>query len=139
VNRAWRRYGWIHSASPLAIVAGWAGARVNEAHPRDLSARERALAKGKDAAVVAVAATGLATAITGMRFARSAPDAPSRLKTKHPGGRDVRAGRSAQAPAQRTQYGERVVPDQVVHSGGWGLFAEGAVWSPEVVVVEEQR
>jgi uncharacterized membrane protein len=26
VNRAWRRYGWIHSASLLAVVAGWAGA-----------------------------------------------------------------------------------------------------------------
>jgi hypothetical protein len=74
VNRAWRRFGWIHSASLLAVVAGWASARVNEAHPRDLSPCERVLAKGKDAAVVAVAVTGLATAITGLRFARSAPD-----------------------------------------------------------------
>jgi hypothetical protein len=74
VNRAWRRYGWINSASLLAVVAGWAGARVNEAHSRDLSRRERALAKGKDTAVVAVAVTGLATALTGMRVARSAPD-----------------------------------------------------------------
>jgi len=74
VNRAWRRYGWINSASLLAIVAGWAGARVNEARPGSLSARERTLAKGKDAAVAAVALTGLATAIAGMRFARSAPD-----------------------------------------------------------------
>jgi hypothetical protein len=74
VNRAWRRYGWIQSASLLAIVAGWAGARQNEALPSSLSPRERALARGKDAAVAAVAATGLAAAITGMRFARSAPD-----------------------------------------------------------------
>jgi hypothetical protein len=74
VNRAWRRYGWIHSASLVAIVAGWAGARVNEARPSSLSPRERALSKGKDVAVVAVAATGLATAITGMRFSRSSPD-----------------------------------------------------------------
>ena len=74
VNRAWRRYGWINSASLVAIVAGWAGARVNEARPSSLSPRERALAKGKDAAVAAVVVTGLATAITGMRFARSAPD-----------------------------------------------------------------
>jgi hypothetical protein len=55
-------------------VAGWAGARVSEARPSSLSPRERALAKGKDAAVAAVAVTGLATAITGRRFARSAPD-----------------------------------------------------------------
>ena len=74
VNRAWRPYGWINSASLVAIVAGWAGARVNEARPSSLSPRERALAKGKDAAVAAVVITGIATAITGMRFARSAPD-----------------------------------------------------------------
>jgi hypothetical protein len=74
VNRAWRRYGWINSASLLAIAAGWAGARVNEARPSSLSLRERTLAKGKDAAVAAVALTGAATALTGMQFARSAPD-----------------------------------------------------------------
>src|SRR5215208_8197521 len=74
VNRAWGRYGWINAASLLAIAAGWAGARVNEARPSSLSPRERALARGKDAAVAAVVVTGLAAAITGMRFARSAPD-----------------------------------------------------------------
>jgi hypothetical protein len=74
VNRAWRRYAWINSASLLAVVAGWAGARVNEARPSSLSPRERMLAKGKDAGVAAVALTGLATAIAGRRFARSAPD-----------------------------------------------------------------
>ena len=71
VNRAWRRYGVIQSASLLAIAAGWVGARVNEAKPSSLSARERKLAKGKDAAVAAVVVTGVATAVAGMRFARS--------------------------------------------------------------------
>jgi hypothetical protein len=74
VNRAWRRYGWINSAALLAVVGGWVGARVNEARPRSLSPRERALATGKDAAVAAVAATGIATAITGIRFSRTAPE-----------------------------------------------------------------
>jgi hypothetical protein len=74
MNRAWRRYGWVNSAAPLAIVAGWAGARVNEARPRSLSPPERALGQGKDAAVAAVAVTGVATALTGVQFARSAPD-----------------------------------------------------------------
>jgi hypothetical protein len=74
VNRAWRRYGWINAASLLAIASGWAGARVNEARPSSLSPRERALARGKDAAVAAVVVTGLATAIAGKRFARSADD-----------------------------------------------------------------
>lgn len=73
VNRAWQRYGWINSAALLAIVAGWAGARANEARPSSLSPRERALAKGKDAAVAAIVVTGLAAAITGVRFARGAP------------------------------------------------------------------
>jgi hypothetical protein len=110
VNRAWTRYGWVHSASLLAIAAGWAGARVNEARPSSLSARERALALGKDAAVAAVLVTGVATAIAGRRFARSvregavpltdgntpAPDTPeesARLK------RQVNALSSANAAA----------------------------------------
>jgi hypothetical protein len=74
VNRAWRRYGWINSASLVAVVGGWVGARMNEARPNALSGRERALAKGKDAALAAVVVTGVATAIEGVRFARSAPD-----------------------------------------------------------------
>ena len=74
VNRAWRRYGWVNSAALLAVVGGWAGARANEARPGSLSRRERALATGKDAAVAAVAATGIATAITGIRFSRTAPE-----------------------------------------------------------------
>lgn len=53
LNRAWRRYGWINSAGLAAIVAGWAGARVNEAKPSSLSGRERQLALAKDAAVAA--------------------------------------------------------------------------------------
>ncbi|HYP48206.1 MAG TPA: hypothetical protein VEQ61_06170, partial [Thermoleophilaceae bacterium] len=73
-NRAWQRYAWINMAAVATILAGWAGARVNEALPSSLSARERPLALGKDAAVAAVALTEIATAITGMRFARSAPD-----------------------------------------------------------------
>jgi hypothetical protein len=74
LNRAWRRYGWVNSASLVAIAAGWLGARVNEARPSSLSAHERTLAKGKDAAVAAVVVTGIATAIAGMRFARAARD-----------------------------------------------------------------
>jgi len=73
LNRAWRRYGFVNSLGLAAILAGWAGARVNEATPWSLSARERPLALAKDAAVAAVAATGVATAVEGMRFARSSP------------------------------------------------------------------
>ena len=86
LNRAWRRYGWINSAGLAAIVAGWAGARVNEAKPGSLSPRERRLAIAKDASVAAVAVTGLATALTGIRFAKAAPGGAVPLEDgNHPG------------------------------------------------------
>src|SRR5829696_7876383 len=70
VNATWRRYGAINSASLLALVGGWAGARAQEARPRRLSPAERRLAVAKDALVGVVAVTGLATAAQGIRFAR---------------------------------------------------------------------
>ena len=73
VNSAWRRYGMVNSVSLLAVVAGWAGARADEAAPSRLSAAERRLALAKDALVGLVFATGVATAVEGMRFARMAP------------------------------------------------------------------
>ena len=86
LNRAWRRYGWIHSAGLAALIAGWAGARVTEAKPSSLSGRERQLAVAKDAAVAAVAVTGVATAVAGMRFAKTAPGGAVPLEDgNHPG------------------------------------------------------
>lgn len=74
VNAAWRRYGTVNVLSLAAVTAGWAGARAAEARDRNLSERERALARWKDGLVAAVLATGLVTAAEGMRFARMAPD-----------------------------------------------------------------
>src|SRR6201989_1249829 len=48
VNAAWRRYGTVTSLSLLAVVAGWAGARAEEAQPRRLGPGERRLAVAKD-------------------------------------------------------------------------------------------
>jgi hypothetical protein len=73
VNAAWRRYGAVNSVSLAALVAGWAGARLDEAAPRRLSPAERRLATAKDVLVGTVAVSGLATAVEGMRFARQAP------------------------------------------------------------------
>jgi hypothetical protein len=73
VNAAWRRYGLVNSLSLLAVTTGWLGARAEEARPRHLSAAERRLAVAKDVLVGVVAATGLATAVQGARFARQAP------------------------------------------------------------------
>jgi hypothetical protein len=74
VNAAWRRYGAVNSLSLAAVVTGWIGARLCESADSRLSDDERRLAYAKDALVGLVAATGLATAAEGMRFARMAPD-----------------------------------------------------------------
>jgi hypothetical protein len=73
VNAAWRRYGAINSLSLAAIGVGWAGARAAEASDRRLSDTERQLARAKDVLVGAVALTGIASAVEGMRFARAEP------------------------------------------------------------------
>jgi hypothetical protein len=73
VNAAWRRYGAVNSLSLAAVASGWIGARLGEAANSKLSADERRLAYAKDALVGVVAATGLATAAEGMRFARMVP------------------------------------------------------------------
>ena len=74
VNAAWRRYGTINSLSLLAVTSGWVGARLNEAGPSRLSPAERRLAVTKDVLVGAVAVSGVATAVQGVRFSRQAPD-----------------------------------------------------------------
>jgi hypothetical protein len=73
VNAAWHRYGIVNSVSLLAVLAGWVGARADEAAPSRLSAAERRLALAKDALVGLVAVTGAATAAQGIRFAHTAP------------------------------------------------------------------
>jgi hypothetical protein len=72
VNAAWRRYGAVNSLSLAAVVAGWAGARA-EAADRNLTPAERRLARAKDGLVGALVAFGVASAVDGVRFARSAP------------------------------------------------------------------
>jgi hypothetical protein len=74
VNAAWRRYGIVNTLSLGAVAAGWLGARADEASNRRLGARERRLALARDVLLGAVAATGLASAVEGVRFSRMAPD-----------------------------------------------------------------
>jgi hypothetical protein len=86
VNAAWRRYGIVNSLSLGAVIAGWVGARAAEASDRNLSARERRLARCKDGLVAAVFACGVASAIEGVRFAREAPGGAVPLADgSHPG------------------------------------------------------
>jgi hypothetical protein len=60
VNEAWRRYGVFNSLGLAGVVGGWVLERSGPIGPRD-------------AAVAAVAVTGVASAIEGVRFGRSAP------------------------------------------------------------------
>jgi hypothetical protein len=73
VNAAWRRYGTVNSLSLGAVTVGWIGARAAEAADRNLTPAERRLARAKDGLVGALVVSGLASAVEGMRFARSAP------------------------------------------------------------------
>jgi hypothetical protein len=74
VNAAWRRYGTVNSLGLGALVAGWAGARADEARGAGkLTARERTVARIEDGLVATVFVTGLVTAAEGIRFARQAP------------------------------------------------------------------
>jgi hypothetical protein len=73
VNATWRRYGTVNALSLGAVTVGWIGARAHEASNKHLSRPERRLAAARDVLLGAVAITGVATAIEGMRFAKSAP------------------------------------------------------------------
>jgi hypothetical protein len=81
LNRAWRRYGTVNSLALATLVAGWLPARLNEAHPRWLSARERRLAVAKDISMGAVVVTGLASAASGIGFAQQAPGGAVPMET----------------------------------------------------------
>jgi hypothetical protein len=74
VNAAWRRYGTINSLALAALIGGWAASRLGEPARSTLSERERALAAARDAAVIAVAVTGVAAGIQGMRFSKMEPE-----------------------------------------------------------------
>jgi uncharacterized membrane protein len=87
VNAAWRRYGTVNSIGLLAMAGGWAGARAEEARgATKLTRTERALARAKDGLVATVVATGVLTAVEGVRFSRQAPDGAVPLADgSHPG------------------------------------------------------
>ena len=58
INAAWRRYGTVNSASLVAVVAGWAGARARRGADRNLTPAERRLARVKDGLVGALVVSG---------------------------------------------------------------------------------
>src|SRR3954452_960716 len=64
VNAAWRRYGTVNSLSLAAVVGSWVATRGDDSGT---------LARARDAAVGAVAVTGVASAVAGVRFNAQAP------------------------------------------------------------------
>ena len=74
VNSAWRRYGTVNALGLAAVVTGWVGARAGEAADSGLSDTERTIARVKDRAIVALAVSGIASAIAGTRFAAMEED-----------------------------------------------------------------
>jgi threonine dehydratase len=100
LNRSWQRYGPVNTLALGAVVAGWAGARLDEARPAMLSGRERDLALAKDEAVGALAVTGIASAVEGVRFARSEPEGAVPMES---------GDRAAADASQRSRTRKRVV------------------------------
>ena len=99
LNTTWRRYGTVNLIALATVVAGWAGARLDEASPRMLSGRERDFALAKDGAVLLVAVTGIAVAVQGMRFARSEPGGAVPLETG-----DRTSARASEVAARRKRW-----------------------------------
>jgi hypothetical protein len=84
VNEAWRRYGVFNSLGLAGVVGGWALERSGPVGPRDV-------------AVAAVAITGVASAIEGVRFGRSAPGGAVPLES------GSEPSRATPQPAARTK------------------------------------
>src|SRR4051794_41986380 len=85
VNEAWRRYGAFNSLGLAGVVGGWALERSGPLGPRDV-------------AVAAVAVTGVASAVEGGRFGRSAPGGGGSLEA---GGEAAPAAPGAAPRAER--------------------------------------
>jgi len=98
LNRSWQRYGFDNFLALGAVVGGWAAARAGESRPALLSGAERKLAVAKDAAVVAVAVTGIASAVEGIRFSRTAPDGAVPMETGDRAAQDAPARAQALKP-----------------------------------------
>jgi hypothetical protein len=89
VNAAWRRYGTVNSLSLVAVVAGWLVTRGE--------IRDPDLVRAKDIAVGAVTATGIASALAGVRFGKAAPGGAVPLES----GSEAAAGASASQSHQK--------------------------------------
>ena len=73
LNRAWRRYGTINSIALLTLVGGYLPERRRKSSARFRTRTERTLTTAQDIALGAVVVTGVASAASGIGFAKQAP------------------------------------------------------------------
>ncbi len=73
VTAAWRRYGTVQSVSLVAVALGRVASHADEGGGSRLSAREKRLATVRDGLLVTLGATGVATALSGVKYARESP------------------------------------------------------------------
>lgn len=73
LNGSWRRYGTMNSIALAALVSGWLPTRKDELGALWVSRQERTMVLAKDIVVGAVVVTGVASAVSGIGFAREAP------------------------------------------------------------------
>jgi hypothetical protein len=83
LNRSWRAYGTVNSLALIVLVGSWVPNRRRDLTALWLSRRERALVLTKDTMVAGVVVTGLASAATGVGFARQAPGGAVPMESGH--------------------------------------------------------
>lgn len=72
-NAAWNGYNPVNAIGLGAAALGWGAARLTETQTENLTGREQALSKAKDALMGAAVVTGVVNGIQGARLARQAP------------------------------------------------------------------
>ena len=114
VNAAWRRYGTVNSISLAAVLGSWAADRAQRQRRRLRGRRDGKLTRAEDIAIGAVAITGIASAITGVRFGKAAPGGAVPLEAGE------KAAPNAPAGARREKRALNVL-------GALNLASEGAL------------
>jgi hypothetical protein len=80
-NAAWNGYNPVNALGLGAAALGWGAARLTETRTANLTAREQALSKAKDALMGAAVVSGALNGIQGARLAKQAPDGAVPVET----------------------------------------------------------
>lgn len=80
-NAAWNGYNLVNAVGLGSAAAAYAGARLTELRPDNLSDREQALAAGMDVLMATAVVTGVANGVLGAALARQAPEGAVPMET----------------------------------------------------------